>query len=226
MTNSLKAVLFDLDGTLLDRDSSLQQFVTKQYDKFFNHLSHISRNKYVERFIELDCRGHVWKDLVYQSLITEFDISKLSWQKLLSDYETNFRFYCVSFPNLKETLTFLKQQEYLLGIITNGRGVFQARSIEGLGIKSYFDIILISEIEKVRKPQAEIFQRALQRLNAIAQEGVYIGDHPEVDIIGAKNAGLKTIWKRNTVWEKSNHADAIIDDLSEIASALKQFNRH
>jgi putative hydrolase of the HAD superfamily len=221
----IKAVLFDLDGTLLDRDSSLQRFVAAQYNKFYDSLSHISQTKYVDRFISLDCCGHVWKDRVYQSLIIEFDISKLSWQKLLEDYETNFRFYCVAFPSLKETLTFLKEQGYLLGIITNGRGDFQARSIEELGIKIYFDIILISEIEKVRKPQAEIFQRALQRLNAIAEEGVYIGDHPEVDIIGAKNAGLKTIWKRNSVWGKSSDADAIIDDLNEIAIALKRFNK-
>lgn len=221
----IKTVFFDLDGTLLDRDSSLQQFVSEQYDKFSDYLSHISRKKYIERFIKLDCRGHVWKDRVYQSLITEFEISGLSWQKLLDDYETNFRFYCVAFPNLKETLTLLKKQGYLLGIITNGRGVFQSRSIEGLGIKSYFDTILISEIEGVRKPQAEIFQRALQRLDALAEEGIYVGDHPEVDIMGAKNAGLKTIWKRNTVWGKSSDADTIIDDLSEIAIALKQFDR-
>jgi putative hydrolase of the HAD superfamily len=56
----VKAVLFDLDGTLLDRDESVKQFIAAQYDRLTAHLNHIPKNDYLTRFIQLDCHGHVW----------------------------------------------------------------------------------------------------------------------------------------------------------------------
>lgn len=219
----VKSVLFDLDGTLLDRDASVEHFILAQYDRFIAHLSHIPKIDYLSRFIQLDCRGYVWKDKVYQSLVREFDIAGMSWQTLLNDYETQFQFYCVPFPFLVETLAVLKRQGYLLGIVTNGREQFQTRSIAGLGIRDYFDVILISEVEQVRKPQPEIFKRAMNRLGVSAQDSVFVGDHPEADILGAKSAKMRTIWKRNSHWQKAKEADAIIDELSEIPLILEQF---
>ena len=43
----------------------------------------------------------------------------------------------------------------------DGKTQIQAQTIDGLGIREYFDIILISEFEQIRKPQVEIFQRAM-----------------------------------------------------------------
>jgi putative hydrolase of the HAD superfamily len=117
----------------------------------------------------------------------------------------------------------LKQQDYLLGIITNGRGQFQARAIEGLGIRDYFDTVLISEVEQVRKPQVEIFQRAMKQLSVSACDSVFVGDHPQADIAGAKGAMMKTIWKRNSSWSEAKKADAIIDELREIPFILEDF---
>ena len=219
----VKSILFDLDGTLLDRDTSVEQFIAVQYDRLTAHLSHIPKIDYVTRFIELDCRGHVWKDKVYQTLVAEFEIGGMSWQALLDDYETQFQFHCVPFDFLVEMLNVLKQQGYLLGIVTNGLGYFQTRSIEGLGIRDYFDVILISEVEQVRKPQSEIFQRAMNRLGVSALDSVFVGDHPEADILGAKSAKMRTIWKRNSHWLEAKEADAIIDELSEIPSIIEQF---
>ena len=219
----VKAVIFDLDGTLLDRNSSLQSFVAKQYDRFLVSLKHINKRDYIKRFVELDCCGQVWKDKVYQSLIEEFDIDRVSWQYLLNDYETQFSNYCIPFPHLIESLNLLKQQNYSLGIITNGRTVFQSHSIRGLGIKDYFDTIVISEAEQIRKPQPEIFYTALSRLDATAETSVYIGDNPQADVRGAKNAGLKAIWKRNQFWYEPTEADAIVDGLNEILPILKQW---
>jgi putative hydrolase of the HAD superfamily len=85
----IQAIIFDLDGTLLDRNSSLRSFVVTQYDRFALSLKHIAKKNYFERFIQLDCHGHVWKDKVYQSLIEEFKITQLTWQNLLNDYETH-----------------------------------------------------------------------------------------------------------------------------------------
>jgi putative hydrolase of the HAD superfamily len=50
----IKAVLFDLDGTLLDRNSSLEQFVVAQHHRFSAYFNHISQTDYVERFIQLE----------------------------------------------------------------------------------------------------------------------------------------------------------------------------
>ena len=219
-----KLVLFDLDGTLLDRDKSVEQFIKVQYDRLNAHLSHIPKLDYATRFIELDCHGYVWKDKVYQALVVEFKIITISWQALLHDYETQFQFHCIPFPFLIEMLDTLKQQSYFLGMITNGRGEFQDRAISGLGIKDYFEIILISEIEQVRKPEVEIFQRAMTRVGISAQDSVFVGDNPDADILGAKNAGMQAIWKRSSQWLEVRAADATIDELSEISSILNQFN--
>lgn len=220
----IRSVIFDLDGTLLDRDASVEQFVSVQHDRLSEYLSHIPKNDYIARFIELDCHGHVWKDKVYQSLVSEFAIKGKSWQSLLEDYEMQFQYHCVPFVCLTEMLNELKEQGYLLGIITNGRSPFQARAIDGLAIKDYFDTILISEVEQVRKPQVEIFQRAMNRLGVSASDSVFVGDHPEADIVGAKGAMMKTIWKRNLSWTEPKEADAIIDELSEISGVLTHFN--
>jgi putative hydrolase of the HAD superfamily len=218
----VKSVIFDLDGTLLDRESSMEQFVSVQYERLNYYLSHISKPDYANRFIELDCLGHVWKDKVYQTLVAEFKIDHISWQELLNDYESQFQFHCVPFPALIEMLEALKQQGYLLGIISNGRGEFQNKAIAGLGIQNYFDVILISETEGIRKPQPEIFQRAMNQLGVSPENSFFVGDNPDADIQGAKNAKMWAIWKRNSHWLGAKGADAIIDELSEILSIVKQ----
>lgn len=71
----MKAVLFDLDGTLLNRDASVKVFIEKQYERLHNHLGHIAKKQYAERFIELDQHGYVWKDKVYAQLAQEFALT-------------------------------------------------------------------------------------------------------------------------------------------------------
>jgi putative hydrolase of the HAD superfamily len=220
----IRAILFDLDGTLLDRDASLQHFISQQYDRLASVLKKISKTEYVSRFIRLDSRGHVWKDKVYRTIVSEFGLTNISWQELLSDYETEFINSCIPFPNLVETLEILTTQGYVLGIITNGLGTFQQRTIQGLGIEEYFKAILISEVEGVRKPEAEIFLRALSRLGVTSNESVFVGDHPDADVMGAKRIGMTSIWKRDVGWAEPENPDGIIDDLKELPLMLQRFN--
>ncbi|WP_078546866.1 HAD family hydrolase [Litchfieldia alkalitelluris] len=215
----IKAVIFDLDGTLLNRDESLKLFINLQYDRLINQLGHMPKEKYVSRFIELDRRGYVWKDKVYTQLADEFNIIALSPEDLLSDYIAEFKNCCVPFSGLFKMLSELKSENLFLGMITNGYGQFQMDNIETLNIKKYFDTILISEWEGTKKPDAIIFNRALERLGVTAHESIYIGDHPENDVKAAQSVGMKAIWKRDSQW---NHVDAdgIIDELSEIPFIL------
>ncbi|MFS0774778.1 HAD family hydrolase [Neobacillus sp. 3P2-tot-E-2] len=211
----LTAVLFDLDGTLLDRDESVKKFIHSQYDRLNRSVGHIPRETYIKRFIELDQRGYVWKDKVYQQLTEEFQITRLTWEDFLQDYLTNFKNHCVPFPNLIPTLEKLKSRNLRLGMITNGKGQFQLDNIKALGIEKYFDTILISEWEGIKKPDPEIFKRALHQLNVSAHQSIFVGDHPENDVKAAQNVGMKGVWKKDPQWD-SIEADYIVDDLAEL----------
>jgi putative hydrolase of the HAD superfamily len=211
----IKAVLFDLDGTLLDRDASVKKFIHCQYDRLDRIVGHIPREDYVARFIELDQRGYVWKDKVYQQLVKEFYITKLTWEELLQDYITDFKNHCVAFPNLVPMLEELKSRDLRLGMITNGRGQFQLDNIKALGIEKYFDRILISEWEGLNKPDPEIFKRGLMQLNVSPQQSIFVGDHPDNDVKAAQQVGMISVWKIDSHWPEVD-ADNRVNDLAEI----------
>ena len=138
-------MLFDLDGTLLNRDESVKNFIHMQYDRLYNLVGKIPKEQYVKRFIELDNRGYVWKDRVYQQIIEEFGITEVTWEELLQDYLCEFKNSCIPFPNLINMLEELKGNNLSLGMITNGKGQFQMDNIKTLGIEKYLDVILVSE---------------------------------------------------------------------------------
>lgn len=171
-TKMIKAVIFDLDGTLLNRDASVQKFIDNQYDRLNKWVGHIPKGIYTSRFIELDCRGYVWKDKVYQKLVNEFTITKITWENFLHDYLEQFKNSCVPFPHLNSVLKGLKSKSIKLGIITNGKGQFQMDNIEALGIEKYFETIIVSEWEGIKKPDPLIFKKALEQLSVSPYESI------------------------------------------------------
>lgn len=218
-----KAVLFDLDGTLLNRDKSVDFFINHQYERLNKILSHIPKEQYVSRFIELDNHGYVWKDKVYQQLIEEFNICSVTWEELLEDYLANFKHHCVGFPHIHEMLEELKNNKIALGMITNGYGQFQMDNIKALNIESYFDVILESEWEEVKKPDPLIFLNALEKLNVEPSESLFIGDHPDNDVRAAQNVGMASVWKKDNQWTDVK-ADAIIDDYLDLPLVMKSLS--
>ncbi|MBB6452318.1 putative hydrolase of the HAD superfamily [Salirhabdus euzebyi] len=211
----IKAVFFDLDGTLLDRDSSLSHFISSQYERFYEHFSHIDKETFMTKFIDLDCNGYLWKDVVYQELIKQFNVENLTIEQLLADYIHMFPEHCIPFPNVKRLLAGLKKKGIKIGIITNGKELFQQKNIDSLQINTFFDSVLISEKEGLRKPDPRIFQKGLTDLNVKAEEALFIGDHIENDVYGAQQVGMLGIWKRNNK-EQRSIVSHYIDDLMEV----------
>lgn len=63
----------------------------------------------------------------------------------------------------------------------------------GLGILGHFDVVLISALERVEKPDRAIFERALGRLNVLAREALHVGNEPVQDVRGASDCGIHTL---------------------------------
>ncbi|PPA69923.1 HAD family hydrolase [Jeotgalibacillus proteolyticus] len=218
----IKAVIFDLDGTLLDREASVNIFLEKQYERLHAWVSMIEKPIFIKRFNELEKNGYVWKEEVYRQMIDEFSFSGCTTDMLVDDYTDHFQESCIPYPGLHSTLHSLRASGYKLGMITNGLEIVQSRSIRGLGIETFFDEILISAKEGCAKPDKEIFIRALNRLEVDSEEAVYIGDHAEKDIKAAQAAGMKAVWKKHSRSENVQ-ADAEIDQLGELISILGQW---
>jgi len=211
----VKAVLFDLDGTLHDRPTSLRRFIAAQYHRIAE-LRVIPLDQWIEHFVVVDNRGLVWKDIVYQTLLQRFGIN-YPWQALLHDYEINFAASAQLYSGAIELLCELRARQIAIGMITNGRTEFQQSVIRALGFEQLFDVILISQAEGVAKPTPEIFQRALTRLDVTAAETVFVGDSLEADMAGAKQLGMHTIWKSTELVCPLGCSDHILDDMIAIA---------
>jgi hypothetical protein len=82
------------------------------------------------------------------------------------------------------------------------------------------DTVLISEIEGVRKPELEAFSRAAERLAVNLEESVFVGDNPDDDVRGSKNAGMRAVWVRDSWWPQPVEADAVVDHVEGVLSVV------
>ena len=94
------------------------------------------------------------------------------------------------------------------------------RKIDAMGIEALFDYVAISAAEGVKKPDPEIFRRTLERLGVPAHAAVHVGDNPNADIAGAKNAGLRAVWHTGPRFSEAPGADGVIDEITELAGLL------
>lgn len=214
---AIKAVLFDLDGTLYDRDRLASELFEQQYALFAAELRGVSRERFTADVLAMDDHGHGPKETGYRALVASWRLDAGLADRLLAHFREAYDRHCHLTEDVRYSLEELRRRGLKLAVITNGASTMQRRKLGALGIEHFFDAILVSEDEGVRKPDAEIFRRALQRCGVAASEAVFVGDHPVADVEGAQRAGLTAVWKFVPYWQPVVAA-AVIHDVSEVLS--------
>ena len=217
----IQAVLFDLDDTLLDRRRSFERFARDQWERLAHLLQAVSQEQYVQTLIARDRDGYGPRKELFTGTIGQVELSSGLTEPLLNDYRTRFPGACLLFPDAAQTLSFLRASGLKLGLITNGSVRMQTRKLECLALFPMFDTILISDAEGISKPDRQIFRRALERLQVNPAQAVFVGDHPEVDVAGARSAGMRAIWRRDPNVSRMVEADAVIDELRDLLTLLR-----
>ncbi|MCL2642973.1 MAG: HAD family hydrolase [Candidatus Bathyarchaeota archaeon] len=101
-------------------------------------------------------------------------------------------------------------------------------SLNRLGVRRYFDTIVVSEEQGWRKPSLHIFRDILERMQVKAEETLFIGDSPLEDIKGAKEAGLRTVFVKSQFYSLEDlttcniAADFTVQNLQEISKIFSQ----
>ena len=95
-----------------------------------------------------------------------------------------------------KTLKQIKNEKYKLGLICNtGRtpGKTIRILLEQMGMMNSFDVITFSDEFRIRKPDPRIFHHTLAQLKSLPRESLHVGDVVELDVLGAKNAGMYSV---------------------------------
>jgi len=215
----IKAVLFDLDETLLDRNLALRRFCRWQAAE---QLGLDRVDDYVSRFMGLDAHGSVWKDRVYWTLKYEFGIQSRSVDDLVSEYLNRFCEFCCPKAGAREALEALKRQGYKLAVVSNGKSPFQEHNLSAMAPNLNFDQVIVSGAVGLRKPEAGIFRLTCERLAVEPAQCVFVGDDPIADIRGAQSVGMLTVFIPGHYGAWCAEADAVCTDYRDLISVIEQ----
>ena len=121
------------------------------------------------------------------------------------------------FPDVRPALAVLREHFTVIAV-TNGNA-----NLERIGIRDLFHGVVTAVDAGVAKPARPIFDEAVKRAGVAAEETLHVGDHPEIDIGGASDAGLRTAWMNRAAAEWPEYLrppDATVSTVSEVRDLL------
>ena len=222
-------LFFDLDHTLWDFDRnsrealediyfslSLKEAGVDDFDSFHsNYLIHNDRlwEKYRNRQIKVDELRwkRMWLTLLDFKIGDEMLARKMGGA-FLESLPTKTRL----FPDTLQILEYLRDKHYRLHLITNGFEKTQHHKLKSSGINGFFQEVITSESSNSLKPHPEIFEYALLKTGAAKSESIMIGDTPEVDILGALNAGIDQVYVNHLNDPRPVKATYTVNSLKEL----------
>lgn len=207
----LNAVLFDLDGTLIDTNELIIDS--------FKHTFEVLKKSVPTRDKIISCFG----EPLYETMNKFFDDAN----EAVEIYrEFNLKYHddrISSYKNATEILESLKNKGYKLAIVTSKNRSTALRGLKYLKILDYFEVLVTSDEVENHKPHPEPVLRACEILEVSPKNSIMVGDSI-YDIMSGKNAGSKTCgvcysFMKDKLLEMK--ADYYIDDLIEILDIVK-----
>jgi 5'-nucleotidase len=189
-------ILFDADETLFHFDSFKGlQLMFSRMDIVFTHDDY-QEYQVTNKPLWVDYQnGKITADQLqhrrFNSWAAKVNITPHNLNKLFLDTMAEI---CQPLEGATQLLNSLKGK-VKMGIITNGFTQLQQTRLERTGLRTHFELLVISEQVGIAKPHLGIFEHALSLMgNPNRNSVLMVGDTPESDILGGINAGLDTCW--------------------------------
>ena len=204
-----KAVLLDLDDTILDDSSNVESCWR---EACFSHESEMRGVDPVVLHHAIDkTREWFWADpdrhrqgrldlesarreIVRTSLLDIGIDDRTLAAKIAERYSLQRETGIQPFPDSMDTVRWLRKRGCRLALLTNGNGVAQRSKVSRFGLTDLFDLILIEGEVGFGKPDPRIYVRALTELQVIATEAWMVGDNLEWDVIQPQKMRMFGVW--------------------------------
>lgn len=211
----IKAVIFDMDGVLVDSEPVYQEAT-------INVLDSLNIKATQDDLLKLAGGSSLHFNKFIQD-VSKGSISCEDFNKVCDQYylDNPVKYEKIMFPHVRETLDYLKDKGYILALASSSKEYEIDNVLKRCDLKDYFKLIISGEVFKESKPNPEIYLTCIKRLNLEAKECVAIEDS-EYGIEAAKKAGLICIAKRDDRFNyDQSKADYFIDDHDEIKDILE-----
>lgn len=244
----IKAVFFDLDGTLVDSIGGLMGTMNIVMRKMgYHEITAAQTKKYV---------GNGYQVFVKKSLQAQADRLYAKAEKLehkdpdmamelemqaddvlasfdeacelyLKEFEIHFLDDSDAYEGMRETLAGLRQQGIRLACITNKPESGTYKTLEKAFGRDYFDYVVCDDGVTPRKPDVTGCRNAMAALDVTTDEVLYLGD-TKTDMITAKNAGFRAVGCLYGFRDKKelveNGADYLISEPKELLELVRELN--
>ena len=224
----IKAVIFDLDNTLLDFMKMKEYAVKAAIAGMIEAGLDINPDESYETIIDIyEKKG--WEN---QQVFNEFlnkiigEVNNKYLAAGIVAYRRAREANLLLYPNVNHTLVELIKMSVKLAVVSDAPSREAWMRIYYLNLHHHFDVVLTFDDTNVRKPSPIPFEMALSQLNIDAEEALMVGDWPERDVVGAKKLGIRTIFARygDAFGTVDSGADWDINDVYEIVGIVNELN--
>lgn len=213
----IKAVLFDLDGTLINTN----ELIVESFQYTFKNLLNIevTRDEIVKTF------GEPLKDTMASYDEERADLLVSFYR----NYNENKHDKLANiFKGVKEGLISLKSRGIKLGVVTSKRMALAMRGLKLINIYDYMDVIVTPEDTEKHKPLGDPAKKACELLEIDAEEAIMVGDSHN-DILCGKNAGCSTALVKYTALSIDElmeyRPDYVIESIEDLVGICDSLNR-
>jgi len=224
----IKAVVFDLDNTLVDFMAMKRQAIDAAIHAMIDAGLNLPPDEvkmridaiYQERGIEFQ---NVFDQLLYD-VFNKVDYKILSAGIIA--YRRAREAALVPYPHVYMTMMELLKLGLKLAVVSDAPAREAWLRLCYLNFHHIFHVVVTFEDTGVRKPNPEPFRKALKLLNVKPVESLMVGDWAERDMIGAANIGMKTVFARygDTFGTVETHADYEINDIKDLLKIIEKEN--
>ena len=221
----MKGILFDLDNTLVDWskmkhkacDAALQAMIDSGLKMAHKDAKKVLFEMYEEHGIE----NQEIFDKFLEKTHGHVDYRILS--NGIAAYRVAKQVHLIPYENVIKTLEILKERGIKMGIVSDAPRMSAWLRLAEMHLSSYFDVVITLDDSGEFKPSPNGFNKALAELSLKPRDVLFIGDHPDRDVKGAKELGMITVLARyGCTFESNEKADYEIKDISELIEIVEK----
>ena len=228
----VKAVIFDLDNTLMDFMTMKENAIKASVKAMIDAGLTIDPEKAHEKLYAIYDKEGIEFQKVFNNFLEDY-LGYVDWKILSSGvvaYRKAREASLVLYPHVNLTLTELLKRGLKLAVLSDAPRLEAWLRLCSLQLQHTFDTVITFEDTGFKKPHSTPFKKVLSKINVEPQRTIMVGDWPERDLVGAREVGMITVFARyGFTFDRptigAEGADYAIDDIREIITIIEDVNK-